>query len=108
LKPTWRYGEPPKNVVDIGVALGVDGPNIVVIGLLPDSPATHKDVHVGDRLLAVAQGPGLAVPVRGENLARAVELIRGPAGTRVRLTIVPAGKDVSHARVASLARPDLD
>ncbi len=108
LKPTWRFGGPPKTVVDLGVALGIDRQSIVVIGLLPDSPAMQKDVHVGDRLLAVAQGTEPALPVRSENLARAVELIRGPAGTTVRLTMVPAGKDPSHTRVVSLERPELD
>jgi thiol-disulfide isomerase/thioredoxin len=41
------------------------------------------------------------------NLAQAVALIRGVAGTTVRLTILPAGADDSQALVVSFARGEL-
>jgi C-terminal processing protease CtpA/Prc len=47
------------------------------------------------------------VPVESAKLDQAVDLIHGPAGTTVRLTIVSAGEDGSHARVVSFVRAEL-
>ncbi|HEV2392925.1 MAG TPA: PDZ domain-containing protein [Verrucomicrobiae bacterium] len=69
--------------------------------------AAREDVHVGDRIIAVAQKDGPAVPVHVDRLAQAVALIRGPAGTTVRLTIVAPGEDDSQARVVSFVRGEL-
>ena len=92
----------------IGVALGVDGEYLVVKSIVPDSPAAaQKDIHVGDRIIAINQGTGPAVQVQAGKLAQAVALIRGPAGTTVRLTIVPAGADDSRAQVVSIVRAEL-
>ena len=92
----------------VGVVLGVEGENIVVKRILPDSPAAaQKDIHVGDRILAVAQDKALAVQVRGGKLAQALDLFRGPKGTTVRLTIVPFGEDDSRVRVVSFVRGEL-
>ena len=92
----------------IGVELRVDGENIVLQEIIPGLPAAaQKDIHVGDRIIAVAQDTGPAVPVHGGQLAQAVALIHGPAGTTVRLTIVSAGEDDSRARDVSLVRAEL-
>ena len=92
----------------IGIVLAAQGQEIVVKRILPDSPAAaQKSLHVGDRILAVAQDKELPVQLQGGNLAQAVPLIRGPEGTTVRLTIVPAGEDDSQARVVSLVRGEL-
>ena len=108
-KPDANFAESPeKPIVGIGVMLRVDGKNIIVQEVLPDSPAaSQKDIHAGDRILAVAQDHGPAVPVESGKLDQAVDLIHGPAGTTVRLTIVPAGEDGSHARVVSFVRAEL-
>jgi len=91
-----------------GVVLGVEGQNIVVKRILPDSPAAaQKDIHVGDKIMAIAQGKEPPVQVRGGKLAQAVPLLRGPVGTRVHLTIVSAGEDDSRARVVSFVRGEL-
>jgi len=92
----------------IGVELRVDRENIVIQGIVPGLPAAaQKDIHVGDRIIAVAQDKGSAVPVRSGQLAQAVALIHGPAGTTVHLTLVSSGEDDSHARVVSLVRAEL-
>lgn len=47
------------------------------------------------------------MPVDTGKLAQAVVLIRGLAGTTVRLTVVSAGEDASQARVIGLVRAEL-
>lgn len=110
----WKPGadlghEPDSAVSGIGVALEVEGQDLVIKEIIPGSPAAaHKDVHAGDRIIAVAQEDGPAVPVQVDRLAQVVALIRGPAGTTVRLTIVGPGEDDSHARVVSFVRGELE
>src|SRR5580765_5854925 len=78
----------------IGIVLGVEQGSIVVKHILTNSPASaSKEIHVGDRILAIAQDKEPAVEVENGRLAEAVHLCRGPKGTTVRLTIVPAGED---------------
>jgi len=96
--------DPP--MVGIGVVLRADGTNIVVQGIVRDTPAASPSEHiyVGDRILAIAQDGQPAVPVEASKLNQAVEMIRGPAGTSVSLTLVSAGEDASQARVVRLTR----
>jgi hypothetical protein len=96
----------PASTAGVGIALRKDGESLVVNALLPDGPAAaSKAIHVGDRIIAVAQGDdGPDVPVQGWGIIKVVPLIRGPKGTTVRLTIVPANKDHREAFVVSLAR----
>jgi len=109
----WKPGAEPPDVsntpvVGIGVALRVDGSNIIVQEIVPGSPAAaQQNIHAGDRIIAVTQDTGPAVPVHGGKAAQAIDLIRGPAGTTVRLTLVSAGEDDSHARVVSFVRAEL-
>jgi thiol-disulfide isomerase/thioredoxin len=93
-------------VAGIGVELRVAGQSVVVNRIVPDTPAAaQKDLHVGDRIIAVTQDRGPAVQV--QNLMQMVRSIRGPKGTTVRLTIIPSGEDDSHARVVSFVRGEL-
>ena len=93
-------------VAGVGVQLRAEGQNIVVNRILPDTPAAiQKDIHVGDRIIAVAQDQEPALQVT--NIAQTARSIRGPKGTTVRLTIIPAGEDDSHARVVSFVRGEL-
>lgn len=60
--------------------------------LVPGGPAARSGLlKPGDRILAVAQGTKEPTDIVNMPLARAVELIRGPKGTNVILTILPAG-----------------
>ncbi|MFZ0826585.1 MAG: DUF6263 family protein [Verrucomicrobiia bacterium] len=91
----------------IGVELRVDRENIIIQEIVPGLPAAaQKDIHVGDRIIAVAQDTGPPVPVHGGQLAEAVALMHGPVGTTVRLTLVASGEDDSHARVVSFVRAE--
>jgi thiol-disulfide isomerase/thioredoxin len=90
----------------VGLELGVVGKSIVVKRILPETPAAaQKDLHVGDRIVAVAQGKEPAVQV--QNLVQTGRLIRGPKGTTVCLTIIPAGEDDSQARVLRFVRGEV-
>jgi peroxiredoxin len=92
----------------VGIALAKDGEYLVVNSLLPDAPAaSSKAIHVRDRIIAVAQGNGPDVRVKGFGIVEVVRLVRGPKGTTVRLTIVPAKKDEREAYVVSLVRGEL-
>jgi hypothetical protein len=108
-KPGANFAESPeKPIVGVGVMLRGDGKNIIIQEIVPDSPAaSQKDIHPGDRILAVAQDQGPAVPVESGNLDQAAALIHGPAGTIVYLTLVSAGEDDSHARVVRFVRAAL-
>ena len=74
----------------IGASLeSVDG-YCTVREILPGSPASRSTLKPGDRIVAVAQADKPAVDITNMPLTRAVQLIRGPKGTRVTLTLLPA------------------
>jgi hypothetical protein len=94
--------------VGIGVMLREDKGNIFIQEIIPGSPAAaQKDIHAGDRIVSIAQGDGPAVDVKDLKSAKVIELIRGQAGTTVRLTIASPGEDAAHARVVSVDRAEL-
>lgn len=73
----------------IGALLREDGPYIKVVRIIPGS-ASWKQKQLGpeDTILKVGQGEkGEAVDVVNMRITDAVKLIRGPRGTKVRLTI---------------------
>lgn len=86
--------------VGIGVEVTADDDALVVIAPIDGSPAARAGLRSGDVLVAV-DGHELA----GGDMARAVDLLRGPPGSHVRLTIdreeveEPLSIDVDRARV---------
>ena len=58
--------------------------------LKPGPAMRSKKLKPGDRIVAVAQSEGEPVDVMDMKLTRIVEMIRGPKGTEVRLTVIPA------------------
>jgi thiol-disulfide isomerase/thioredoxin len=93
----------------IGIALKQEGEHFVVKLVLPESPAAaHQGIHAGDRILAVADENKPAVDLKGLKFAEVVDLVRGPKGSNIRLTLLAAGKDESQARVVSLVRGSLE
>jgi len=74
--------------------------------LVPGGPAEKSGkIKANDRIVAVAQGDAPPVDVVDMNLNKAVQLIRGPKGTEVRLTIIPAdAADPSVRKVVTLTR----
>jgi thiol-disulfide isomerase/thioredoxin len=95
-------------VVGIGVAMSNSDGTMIVKRILEGTPAAaNKLLKLGDQILAVGEGDAVPVSTDGKTLAETVSLLRGRAGTTVRLTIVPAGENESSARVVSLVRAEL-
>lgn len=75
--------------------------------LLPGGPAIKGgQLKEKDRIIAVAQSNQPPVDVVEMNLNKAVQLIRGPKGTEVRLTIIPASDSASR-KVVKLIRDEI-
>jgi len=93
----------------IGATLQSEDGYTVIRNVVPGSPAEKsKQVKVGDKIVAVAQGDdGEWVDVVDEKLKRVVEQIRGPKGTKVRLTMIPNGGDGSARKLVSIIRDEV-
>lgn len=76
----------------IGAQLQSENDYVKVVKILPGGDAEKSGkVNVNDLIIAVAQGKdGEMVDVVGWRLDDVVKLIKGPKGTTVRLTILPA------------------
>ena len=66
--------------------------------LKPGPAMRSKKLKPGDRIVAVAQGEGERVDVVDMKLSKVVDMIRGPKGTEVRLTVIPADAPDPSAR----------
>ncbi|HEY6478005.1 MAG TPA: carboxy terminal-processing peptidase, partial [Polyangia bacterium] len=93
----------------IGAALGSEDGTCTVRELLPGGPAARSGLlKPGDRIVAVAQAGQQPVDIVNMPLTRIVQLIRGPKGSTVSLTIVPAGgAAAAPTRTASLVRDEI-
>ena len=75
--------------------------------LIPGGPAAKsKQLKENDRIAAVAQSNQPPVDVVDMELSKTVQLIRGPKGTEVRLTIIPAD-DPGPPQVVTLIRDEI-
>ncbi len=77
-----------------------------VAQLMPGGPAIKsKLIRENERIVAVAQSNAPPVDIVGMNISKAVQLIRGPKGSEVRLTLEsPTGAD---RHVVSLIRDEI-
>jgi carboxyl-terminal processing protease len=76
----------------IGALLGNEDGYCKIRELVPGGPAARSGrLKPGDRILAVAQASKEPTDIVNMPLQHAVELIRGPKGSAVTLTILPAG-----------------
>ncbi|MBU0755872.1 MAG: carboxy terminal-processing peptidase, partial [Planctomycetes bacterium] len=94
----------------IGALLGLEGEYIKIARLIPAGPAEKEGtLQAGDRIVGVAQGEeDETVDVIGWRVDEAVDLIRGPKDTVVRLTILPANQpDSGSTRIVSLLRSEV-
>ncbi len=64
-------------------------------------------IKVDDRIVAVAQSNQPPVDIFEMPINKAVRMIRGPKGTEVRLTIIPAGASDSTRQVVTLVRDEI-
>lgn len=77
----------------IGATLTSDDGYIRVVSLVPGGPAAASGrIHVDDRIIAVTQDGGAKVGVIDMPVDNAVKLIRGPADSKVTLTVL-SGKE---------------
>jgi carboxyl-terminal processing protease len=77
--------------------------------LVPGGPAAEsKKLKPNDRIIMVGQGASEPVDVVDTPLKKVVDLIRGPKGTVVNLTIIPAdATDPSQRKAISLVRDEI-
>lgn len=90
----------------IGIQLGYKGTQLSVIAPLPNTPADKAGVKAGDFIIAIKdESKKIEVGTVGMTLNDAVKLIRGPAGTKVTLTLLrdessdPIETDIVRAKV---------
>ncbi len=78
----------------VGIQIGFKGTHLAVIAPLPDSPAEKAGVKAGDLIVEIKDElKGIDISTSGLNLNEAVQIIRGPADTKVTLTLVREGVD---------------
>lgn len=110
--------EPSKPLIGIGAAIrpppAKDGRQLIeqggeVFHLMPNSPAALcLELAVGDLIVAVAQGDDAPINCQGREFSEVIILIRGPEGTEVRLTVIPADNRFVKRKVIALTRESLD
>ena len=93
----------------IGASLESEDGTCKVRELLPGGPAARSGLlKPGDRIVAVAQAGKQPVDIVNMPLTRAVQLIRGPKGSTVVLTVIPGGGAAAAAtKTASLVRDEI-
>ena len=93
----------------IGALLRSEDGLTKIVNVIPGGPASlSKQLHENDQIIAVAQGPDEPVDTIDMKLNKVVEMIRGPKGTQVRLTIIPASSvDGSERKIISLVRDEI-
>ena len=94
------------SLAGVGATLLGDDGVCKVRELVPGGPAAKSGkLKVGDRIVAVSQGPDKeAVDVVDMPLPQAVDLIRGPKGTDVTLTLIPAGATEDTRKTVTIRR----
>ncbi|TVR84171.1 MAG: PDZ domain-containing protein [Rhodospirillales bacterium] len=70
----------------VGIRFRQDGGHVVVTDVMDDSPAARADVRVGDRITHID-----GADLNGETAHRVALRLRGPVGSRLRLTMARDG-----------------
>lgn len=91
--------------VGIGAVLTSEDGYATITEIKPGSPAEKsKSLKAGDKIVAVAQDRQPPVDVIDEKLQKVVEQIRGPKGSKVTLTYIPNGADLSTRKTITIVR----
>lgn len=80
---------PPSNFGGIGTEVTMEGGLVKVVAPLDDTPAYKAGIQAGDLMTHLDDNP-----VQGMNLQQAVDIMRGEAGTPIKITLKRAGVDV--------------
>ena len=81
------------SLVGIGAVLTSDNGYTKIVRIIPGGPASKDGkLKADDRIIAVTQGEGTPVDIVDMSVTNVVKLIRGKAGTKVTLTILPGAK----------------
>ena len=93
----------------IGARLQSEDGNCKILDLVPGGPAAKsQQLKPNDRIIAVAQKDQPPVDIVDMPLSQAVQLIRGPKGSEVELTIIPAdAADDSVRKTLTLVRDEI-
>lgn len=84
----------------IGARLQLENEVLKIGEIIPGGPAfKSKLLSTGDRIIGVAQGSGEFEDIIGWRIENSVAKIKGPKGTKVRLKIIPVGKEMSSKPV---------
>jgi carboxyl-terminal processing protease len=95
------------SLVGIGALLQDKDGYCLIHELLPGGPAEKSGlIHPGDKIIGVGQADGDIVDVVGAKLRKTVNMIRGTAGTPVRLLIIP-GDDPGGKKTITLTREEI-
>jgi carboxyl-terminal processing protease len=97
------------SLVGIGATLESSDGYCKIRELVPGGPAARSGLlKAGDRIVAVAQAGGQPVDIVNLPLSRIVELIRGPKGSRVTLSVIPgAGGEAAARKQMLLVRDEI-
>ncbi|MDA7614266.1 PDZ domain-containing protein [Verrucomicrobiales bacterium] len=87
----------------IGAQLTLDEGVVTIRGLIDGTPAAESGLRSGDRIVGVDPGDGSFAPI-GNTLHPAVDLIRGEAGTDLRIRVLRSG---GETEVIELKRQQL-
>ena len=92
----------------IGASLTSEDGVVTVRELVPGGPAAKGGLlEPGDRIVAVAQATGEPVDITNTPLTRVVELVRGPKGTPVNLTVLPPVGTAGASKTVSIVRAEI-
>ncbi len=95
-------------LVGIGALLESKDDICIVKEIIPGGPADlSKQLHPDDKIISVSQTGGESVEIIGMKLRKVVDLIRGPKGSQVHLTVQPANATDSSIRKEVVLTRDL-
>tara|TARA_B100000900_G_scaffold333086_1_gene294097 strand:+ start:506 stop:1648 length:1143 start_codon:yes stop_codon:yes gene_type:complete len=71
----------------LGIEVGMESGVVKVISPIDDTPASRAGIKAGDYIVKIND-----IQVQGKSLSEAVDLMRGPVGSSINLTVRRAGK----------------
>jgi len=81
----------------LGIEVGMEAGVVRVISPIDDTPASRAGLKAGDYIVKINN-----VQVQGKSLSEAVELMRGPVGTDIEITV--RRRDVKKALIFNITR----